>query len=97
MVTDEWERAYDYLRDALPDDAAVAEVQRASENLIRIVLDRVAIRLRIAHSDKHVCVLGDHTCGLGDVDTFIAIARTFLTALAACELSTPTGQQRVHW
>lgn len=92
VVTDEWERAYDCLRDALPDDAAAVEVQQASENLITIVLDRVAIRLRAAHSDKHICLLGDHTCGLGEIDTFIAIARTFLTTLAASELSTPTGK-----
>lgn len=65
VVTDEWERAYDCLRDALPVDAAAAEVQRASENLIDIVLDRVAIRLRAAHSDKHICLLGEHACGLG--------------------------------
>lgn len=97
VVTDEWERAYDCLRDALPEDAAAGVVQQASENLINIVLDRVAIRLRVAHSAKHICLLGEHTCGLGEVDTFIAIARSVLTTLAASELSTPTRKLRAHW
>ncbi len=97
VVTDEWERAYDCLRDGLPDEATADVLQEAAENLIGIVLERVLKRLRVAHNDKHVCLLGEHTCGLGDIDTFIAIARTFLTALAASEVSTPTSGQPAHW
>lgn len=97
VVTDEWERAYDCLRDGLPDEATAAVLQKAAENLIGIVLERVSKRLRVTHNDKHVCLLGEHTCGLGDIDTFIAIARTFLTALAASEISTPTSGQPEHW
>lgn len=46
---------------------------------------------------RQPCNQRPETPHLGDVDTFIAIARTFLTTLAASELFTSTGKLRAHW